>query len=1114
MNIPSLFNNLSTKLSLLKEKLAIENSTNSFDINLHLENVYIKILNEVYDLNLINANSISLNYPGIDAIDKERGIGVQITSTFSKEKILNTIKQCIENKLYKEFNHLQFLFLKDVKRLNSATVNQINRACENKIELNLDDDLLDSNSIYQKLYYENNIIKLNKVITLLDEFLGTLPLDKTSSFASIAISFDDDESENAFNLIDVILRQGINVYIESESVYKRFENNSHRFFDYLVLIKNVKSIEHIKNYIIIISRAYIKNNLVDDMKSRLLETLIINDNASKVISFDPYLNNINDIKRKGFKKPYTAPIEKVKLLVFINGLIEEFNSRLKDQENNFIDADAAVEELISLNHQFLFIILEDSVQNKIIRFFMEGMEVEIVYIILKNNYVLKSVIEKVKSFEGILSNINILVPKKPGNKTRKQIDNLITRTDIKNTFYIDEFFFDKSLNVFQQTELLNISDFIDPVILKKDNFVHLNDLLNWIIDEKFPPIGILKASGGVGKTTLAEKIHDELIKDEENKFLVLFIDSNSFIENFKLNSTEEEMGYDLYNIYKNCHPQGDKIDKNKFNHNYYNGNILMIIDGVDEVVSTISSFSLDSFLKRLVQLNTKIGKGKILLTCRDAYVQDIEAFFKEDNSPIAEFELLPFNEKLARDYFSKNNLSDRKIEKSISLLNSLLSHNKSKEYRFPPFVLEVVLHFITKENKDTEDYKASLFNSEFLLEKHPIDFIIHQIFHREKLKKEEYGFDLSVDQQTAFFSLMTIERNGIIDVKDIPSLLSKTGHIARLEEASKALIDHPFLKKKNDKLYFNFKFLKGEFYIVALYSVLKEHGPVKINDFTIQVLANKCNYESIIIKGLLEKIDLDPYFDEEIVFTKIINLIDVIKHDSYQDIDKMKAISNLFLVLCQYCISKKIRFDKEYLTTIKRVFSNNNDEFIHNLYLIDIPEDMNLKLDFSGLYIEYSYIKNFNDFFNSKFNRDTYFLNTCLITNLTLPKKIDYEDISMTEENFHNIQGDNSIHKILKNKEQGIYTIENDIRKFLKCFYNGKQLNYKITKSRVRKKFNLRDIDVKIINALLEVKVLDDSSNGTYTLNQLFSRKVNKFVNQGIPFSEVKKTFDIVLRSN
>lgn len=365
MNIPSLFNNLSTKLSPLKEKLVLENTTNSLNINIQLENVYIKILNEVYDLNLINANSISSNYPGIDAIDKEKGLGIQITSTFTKEKILNTIKQCIDNKIYEEFNHLQFFFLKDVKRLNKASVNQINKVCKNKIKFNVDNHLLDSNSIYQKLFYENDITKLNKIITILDEFLGTLPLDKTSSFASIAISFDDDENENVFNLIDIILRQGINVYIESDSIYSKFTN--HRFFDYLVLIENVKNIEHITNYIIVVSTGYINKNLIGEVKSKLLDALIKNERSSKIISFDRYTNNINDIKIKGFKKPYTAPTEKDKLLLFINNIIDEFNSGINDQESNFIDAEAAVEELKSLNPQFSYTIIDDNSQNKIIR---------------------------------------------------------------------------------------------------------------------------------------------------------------------------------------------------------------------------------------------------------------------------------------------------------------------------------------------------------------------------------------------------------------------------------------------------------------------------------------------------------------------------------------------------------------------------------------------------------------------------------------------------------------------------------------------------------------------------------------------------------------------------
>ena len=90
-------------------------------------------------------------------------------------------------------------------------------------------------------------------------------MGKISSFAAIAISFEKDENENTFNLIDIILRQGINVYIESENIYNEFKQ--HRFFDYLVLIENVKNIEHIKNYIVVISTDYININLKSNIKS-------------------------------------------------------------------------------------------------------------------------------------------------------------------------------------------------------------------------------------------------------------------------------------------------------------------------------------------------------------------------------------------------------------------------------------------------------------------------------------------------------------------------------------------------------------------------------------------------------------------------------------------------------------------------------------------------------------------------------------------------------------------------------------------------------------------------------------------------------------------------------
>ncbi len=87
MNSKALLNNLSTKLSILSEKVAIENSVADFSLNIFLENTFIKILNVTYDYALVNPNHIDKNFPAVDAIDTENGVMVQITSTFSKAKI-------------------------------------------------------------------------------------------------------------------------------------------------------------------------------------------------------------------------------------------------------------------------------------------------------------------------------------------------------------------------------------------------------------------------------------------------------------------------------------------------------------------------------------------------------------------------------------------------------------------------------------------------------------------------------------------------------------------------------------------------------------------------------------------------------------------------------------------------------------------------------------------------------------------------------------------------------------------------------------------------------------------------------------------------------------------
>jgi hypothetical protein len=109
--------------AVFQEYVRSGGSLNMTSINVHAEDFVKKILNEVYSLSLINANSIAANYPCIDLIDKKERVGVQVTSEKRSRKINNTIK-CLENNsdVSSEIDSLKVFIL--VPKQKSYTINE------------------------------------------------------------------------------------------------------------------------------------------------------------------------------------------------------------------------------------------------------------------------------------------------------------------------------------------------------------------------------------------------------------------------------------------------------------------------------------------------------------------------------------------------------------------------------------------------------------------------------------------------------------------------------------------------------------------------------------------------------------------------------------------------------------------------------------------------------------------------------------------------------------------------------------------------------------------------------------------------------------------------------
>lgn len=175
MNIRGVNDHISSSLAVVMSKVAIGNNVNDYGINIQLETVYLDILNVMYDFNLVNANLIKRNFPGVDGIDTENKVFVQVSSTCTNDKIENTITQIIKSEAYKNFTKLIFVCLKDKKVFAKSFRYKIKSLIDSKFEFDFDTDIIDSKDICNQIFYIQNIEKSLAVKKILDNVLECIP---------------------------------------------------------------------------------------------------------------------------------------------------------------------------------------------------------------------------------------------------------------------------------------------------------------------------------------------------------------------------------------------------------------------------------------------------------------------------------------------------------------------------------------------------------------------------------------------------------------------------------------------------------------------------------------------------------------------------------------------------------------------------------------------------------------------------------------------------------------------------------------------------------------------------------------------------------------------------
>lgn len=711
-----------------------------------------------------------------------------------------------------------------------------------------------------------------------------------------------------------------------------------------------------------------------------------------------------------------------------------------------------------------------------------------------------------------LKNLIILLPKEKEQKDyerrKKHVSDSLKPTSI---FYIDDFIREECSPTFFQekssAKYLQISNFITPsvkvlnnegsvVFSKNDSFDSSSPLKNWLEKDGIP-ILVIKGNGGIGKTTLAKYISDKFLQTNP-KSKVIFIQSSVVIT--RLNNQEENIEGDsinLYNLYEAATPDvSERLSKDVFKLNFDAGNILIVIDGLDEIIANVRRFKADEFLNSIERFTDEIHDGKLILTCR-SYFWEVS---KHSSKQIQSIEILPFNREQTVMFFEASFQNDekKKVAKCIEIAKEFSFSDNDGIEEFQPYVLDVIRLIINSRRELL--HKDTSFNSRILEQKNKRDYILFRICNRELDRVNQ----ISVDEQIKFFTHLAVRKRGTIKYdnfkQEVFDSLEKPINDTNIE----ALKGHPLLHKQESNFKFKYDFFIDYFrniYISSFIRIESDHETIT-NEF-LHILSENCWFGSEMVDDIKER--MQTWNDTDML--KISDLVQQIIHNEIiGESLKRKSISGLFSIAL--AINHKFYSNniEENTKLLKLLFENptHKDELIGLSIVNFLTGQDTIKFDFSNLSIQDCYINSFHSFWKCSFNINTMFYNPTLL-NIEPLESLGASLIPKT--NFINPNWDDKFSLQFDLEDLKSKNIEESIIYILKAFFKKFQSSGKLDRQTydwVKMKFagiNQQYFDFKKFLRVLEstgvVFHFNQNDREKLDITDVFKQDVWKFINDG-----------------
>ncbi|OUC15646.1 MAG: hypothetical protein B0A82_05755 [Alkalinema sp. CACIAM 70d] len=475
-----------------------------------------------------------------------------------------------------------------------------------------------------------------------------------------------------------------------------------------------------------------------------------------------------------------------------------------------------------------------------------------------------------------LANLTICSPRVISPDTGREINRISSIQDkfkevandslleITNFFYIDDFVWQYCLSEYAKLLDLNLENeqyFVDqelfqlhnnqPIVLKP-SLQYIEQIIN--SPEKQEPVNIVVGRAGVGKTTFCEQVVS-LVNGIDKKRALLI--SSTDLRNANADFTVKSLT-DLYRLFIKVNEidSTEALEYNNFEINISCGNLVLIIDGLDEIESILKEkFDLDDFLKSAISLNEAYKSCSIIITSRDYH---LDRYIQKDSVSI--FFLLGFSNELVDKYLAKR-LSRQRVKDAQKYLSIFDIADQSLH---TPLYLSLICDLVDRDEYD-EDALPDISESIYYYSKSKLDNLIYKLLQREIGKQ---SLEINCDDYFELIVEISIRHQGEISKKDLNEYI--TIFFPSIEPTSNI---------ESDKY--------TQFYISPLLSYDRNRDTFKIKydfvDLWAKVRFVLSNFEREVLDGDLKRLLIEIYDGSSVLLEELIEMkgiaqMDYIKH--------------------------------------------------------------------------------------------------------------------------------------------------------------------------------------------------------------------------------------------